>query len=242
MNSLVQELRAITLPALPPNARRWLVGARQWAQRRRRTIAVAGSGLLHILFILALLPQAPEGLSGGGSNGTGVGAGAGETYAAVDLYTVRPAHAATAALKPPDDTKADRLDTPADPPKPEAVIAAADVAQLAPAEPVLPSVAAAGGPGPSGTAAGAGDDLWGAIAPCWKRVAGADTLPVTLKVTFAAGGGLSKPPQIVRADGAAITPQSLHSEAEALAALSQCGAYPMAAGRQDVEVHFPKPE
>jgi hypothetical protein len=110
------------------------------------------------------------------------------------------------------------------------------VAQLATAQ------ATSGGAGQSGATGGTGDDLWGAIAPCWNRVAGKDTLPVALKITFGANGGLSKPPEIVRAGDAAITPQSLRSEALALSALAQCGAYPMAAGRQDVEVQFPRPE
>ena len=49
-------------------------------------------------------------------------------------------------------------------------------------------------------------------------------------------------PPPVRDETATITPQSLRSEARAIAALAQCGGYPMAANRQDVEVHFPRPE
>ena len=203
------------------------------------------------MVILALLPAAPSGLSGGGSGGTLAGAGSGETYAAVDLYAL-PAPAAVPAVKPPEPSASDALDEPANAVKPvtdalqTAVsdmpqLAQADPSPLSPASPASSEPPATGGPGQAGTTAGAGDDLWSAIAPCWKRIAGKDTLNVTLRVTFTAGG-LSKPPEIERADGSAITPQSLRSEAQALTALAQCGAYRMAAGRQGGEVNFPRPD
>jgi hypothetical protein len=85
-------------------------------------------------------------------------------------------------------------------------------------------------------------DLWNAIAPCWNRIASGSTLPATLKVTFDANGGLALPPEIEREPEASITDESLKSEAQALQALSECGAYPMAQGQQNVMVKFPIPE
>jgi len=244
MNSLVQQLSGtlpqIALPALPPRALRILGVIRRHALKRRRALAVAGSVALHILLILALLSQpSPQGLSGGGSNGTASGAGSDETYAAVNLVPALPAPAAAIAVKPPDDPAADILDSPPETLKPQtdALKTADSVAQLA-----TIVAAAPGGAGQAGTTSGASDDLWAAIAPCWKRDAGSDTLPVALKITFGATGGLAKPPEIVRATDTAITPQSLRSEAQALTALAECGVYPMAADRQDVEVHFPRPD
>ncbi|WP_090649709.1 hypothetical protein [Asticcacaulis taihuensis] len=84
-------------------------------------------------------------------------------------------------------------------------------------------------------------DLWNAIAPCWNRIADGATLPATLKISFDANGGLALPPEIERDPDAKITDQSLKSEAQALQALSECGAYPMAQGQQNVVVQFPTP-
>ena len=261
MNSLTQDLRValarIELPAMPPEAQRMFAFLRQRAFRHRRSIAVVGSVLLHVAFLLALLQHPPKGLSGGGSGGTAVGAGTGESYTAVDLYAAPPMPAAIPALKTTANPAADTLDTPDEavkPPPNPLKTAVTDLPQLASPQTassplsadVAPSAqsaaAAMSGAGQSGTTAGAGDDLWNAIAPCWKRIAGQDTLSVTLKITFAANGGLSKPPVIVRDDKTPITPQSLRSEAQAIAALAQCGAYPMAASKQGVEVRFPHPD
>ncbi|WP_303828272.1 hypothetical protein [Asticcacaulis taihuensis] len=84
-------------------------------------------------------------------------------------------------------------------------------------------------------------DLWNAIAPCWNRIADSATLPATLKISFDSMGALAVPPEIERNPDALITDQSLKSEAQALQALSECGAYPMAQGQQDVVVRFPTP-
>ena len=253
MNSLVQSFRSpwpqIAFPALPPPVRKRL-------QRHRKAVAVTGSVLLHLLCLLVLWPTAQKGLPGGGSGGSEIGAGKGEAYAAIDLDLGPPMPATIPAVKTPDDQATKALDTPEEAIKPKPDMAAvttdaaksADAATTAPSPPAdaaasaRPAAAAVGGAGQGGTTAGAGDDLWQAIAPCWNRVAGKDTLPVALKITFGATGGLSKPPQIVRDETAPITPQSLRSEAQAIAALAQCGGYPMAANRQDVEVHFPRPE
>ncbi len=257
MNSFVEALRGnlsrISFPVVPPNVKRVWTLVRQKALKHRKPIAVVLSLLLHVAFVLALLPHPAKGLSGGGSDGAGMGAGTGEAYAAVDLYAVSPAPVATTALKTPEEMDAEALDTPADIARSQAdTVKTADVPKLTAVEAVAAATpveaaasaqpaAAMAGAGHGGTTAGTGDDLWAAIAPCWHRVAGADTLPVTLEITFAANGGLSKPPVIDRAAGAPITPQSLQSEARALSALASCGAYPMAAGRSNVKVDFPAP-
>jgi hypothetical protein len=254
MNSLVQSFRCavaqIELPPVPPQARKFVVAARRAAFGHRRSMAVALSLLLHILFLWLLLPHARQALSGGGSHGVGVGGGTGETWYAVDLRTL-PSPALATKVKAPEGTAAEALDPPDPAVKPsvepiQSVIAEkqspAKLDTPPPAEAVSAAhPAAMAGAGQDGTTMGAGD-LWGAIAPCWKRVAGSDTLPVTLEITFTADGALAKPPVIDRASGSPITPQSLRSEAQALSALAQCGAYPMAAGRSDVKVDFPKPE
>ena len=43
----------------------------QLADRRRRVVAVTGAVLLHLLFLLFILPQTSKGLSAGGSGGVG---------------------------------------------------------------------------------------------------------------------------------------------------------------------------
>ncbi len=251
MNSLVQHLRGslppVEWPALPPVARTMLADIRRRVVRHRKPVAVVLSLLLHGLLVLALLPHAPKGLSGGGSNGTASGAGTGASYYAVDLYGAQ-SPSITTAVKAATDPATEALDTPADTVKPQAdaIDPAPPALALSDATPAVATAAAqpaaaVGGRGQGGTTAGAGDDLWNAIAPCWKRLAGADTLAVTLEVTFGGDGGLSRPPTIDRGNAAAITPQSLRSEALALSALAQCGAYPMAAGRQGVRIDFPRP-
>ena len=254
MNSLVQSFRGpwpqLALPELWPSVRKRL-------QRHRKAVAVIGSVLLHLLCLLALWPTGQKGLSSGGSGGSEVGAGTGEAYAAIDLDLdlMPPMPAKIPAVKTPDEQTTQALDPPQEAIRPKTDMAAvatdaaksADTATTASsptadaAASAHPAAAAVGGAGPGGATAGTGDDLWQAIAPCWNRIAGSDALPVTLKITFGATGGLSKPPQIVRDETAPITPQSLRSEAQAIAALAQCGGYPMAATRQDVEVHFPRP-
>jgi hypothetical protein len=84
------------------------------------------------------------------------------------------------------------------------------------------------------------NELWNAIAPCWNRVADNNSLPTKLKLSFDASGGLAAPPEIERDPDAPITDESLKSEAQALQALSECGAYPMAQGQQNVVVKFPQ--
>jgi len=223
------------------------------ADRRRRTVAVTGALLLHALFLLFLLPQTSKGLSAGGSGGL-ADSGSGEGLT-LDLTTLKTGPELATAVVPqaqedftpatPDDAPAVKtaesllslpdIVTPSlkapEPPSPEAATAEAK-AQLA---------AAAGGAGQDGSTAGSGDDLWAAIAPCWKRIAGRDALPVRLTVSFANNGLLQRAPEIVRDPLASIDVHTQLSEAQAIQALSECGAYTMAAGRENVTINFPRP-
>ena len=83
------------------------------------------------------------------------------------------------------------------------------------------------------------NDLWKAIAPCWRRLADKSTLGVTLNVSFSPLGNLAKPPVIIREPGAQLSTQRLRSESLAIAALSQCGPYLMSFGQENVGVQFP---
>ena len=73
-------------------------------------------------------------------------------------------------------------------------------------------------------------------------IADSSTLPVTLEVTFSGDGHLAKPPVIDRDTTAAISNQGLRSEAKAINALAQCGAYAMAADKTGVKVNFTRPD
>jgi len=223
------------------------------ADRRRRTVAVTGAVLLHLLFLLCLLPQTSKGLSSGGSGGLAE-AGGGEGLA-LDLAALKTGPPADVAIAPQPEEEVT-------PVTPEAVavtktvdsdlsLSSTDIPSLAPPEPPAPEAtpaeahaqlaAAAGGAGQDGATTGAGDDLWAAIAPCWKRIAGHDALPVRLTVSFASNGLLLRAPEIVRDPTAAIDVHTQLSESEAIQALSECGAYTMAAGRENVTISFPRP-
>lgn len=212
------------------------------ADRRRRVVAVTGAVLLHVLFLLFILPQTSKGLSTGGSGGQ-AGAGGGEGLT-LDLTTLkgRSQLATSVVEQAPDDF------TPTVP-KDAPVVKPADDALALPDIPPSPSVppppspevAAVGGAGKDGTTVGDGDDLWAAIAPCWKRIAAHDALPVRLTVSFADNGLLQRAPEIVRDPAAPVDVHMQLSEAEAIQALSECGAYAMAAGRENVTIRFPRP-
>lgn len=83
------------------------------------------------------------------------------------------------------------------------------------------------------------NDLWKAIAPCWHQLANKDTMGVSLNVSFSVVGSLSKPPMILREVSPKLNDHRLKSESLAIAALAQCGPYPMALGQSDVTVNFP---
>ncbi|MDO8297683.1 MAG: hypothetical protein Q7T19_14730 [Caulobacter sp.] len=68
-------------------------------------------------------------------------------------------------------------------------------------------------------------ELWGQVEPCWRRLAGRSTVPVTLEVTLDGKGGLAGPPRIVRPEGGRPSEQRLLAEARALEAIRACLPY-----------------
>ncbi|MGN6424592.1 MAG: hypothetical protein ACTHLA_14925 [Asticcacaulis sp.] len=146
--------------------------------------------------------------------------------------------AASVKPQPPEDLAAIK-------PLPELAVDEKAVLQVStqPASLQMPQLVAPTGMASNegGRSGNSGDDLWSAIAPCWKRLADKDTQAVTLEVSFSDNGGLSAPPVIERDPGASQDPKTLRSEATALAALSQCGNYAMVGGKKDLKINFPKP-
>ena len=241
-----------TLAAGAGNVRSWAAPALTWLQRHRKPVAVVVSVALHLLALLFLLPQAqvPDGFAGG-AGGTDDGAGQGISVdlsalndASKDALTVKALTSQdTADLTPADQvqlaetTPQPQLSDLSDavvqtPPQPQPQAAEASAQEAA---------AAAGGPGQDGTAAGDGDALWNAIAPCWRKMASADAVPVQLSVSFADDGNLAVPPDIVPDPNHPADMTAMRSETQAIQALAACGAYAMAGGRQNVQIHFPKP-
>lgn len=222
---------------------RWIARARTLLRplrdrldRHRRAVAVTGAFGLHLLFLMALLPQAESLSSGGGHGGQGQ-AGSGDMGYAVDLVAMaKPPADPTQVVTPPSDDALDMAKPSVTQAPSDLTLAISDPASL----PVMAVAAADGGSGQNGATTGQAGDLWAAIAPCWQRMATSGTLAVTLEVTFTADGHLATPPVIDRDGGA--TPAGLQSEARAIAALAQCGAYPMAANAAAVKVNFPKPD
>ncbi len=234
----------------------WANPALAWLQRRRKPVAIVGSVVLHLLALLFLLPQAqtPGGFAGGaGGNDSGAGEGI-----SLDLTALNDASkdALTVKTTTPEDADIvapiDQLMVADAQPQPQLSDLSDAVAQTTPQATPQPqpqaaeanaqeAAAAAGGPGQGGTTAGDGDALWAAIAPCWRKMASADALPVQLSVSFAADGNLAVPPDIVRDPEHPVDMTGMRSETQAIQALAACGAYAMAAGKQNVRIHFPKP-
>ncbi|ESQ89871.1 hypothetical protein ABAC460_11250 [Asticcacaulis sp. AC460] len=208
--------------------------------------------MLHVLALLALLPvMSPGGLSAGGSVGDGHGTVDGPEVSLYDF--AQSPRRPTAKAQEAEDLE--ELTKPA-------TVEQLDMAQPEITEPQftaftemkLPQVATTGvstsdiqseanrgAAGTGGLTEGQGDDLWAAIAPCWRRMADETTLPVRLEVTFSQTGDLAEPPVIVRAEGLAGDSRVLVSESRAIQALAECGAYPMAGGRERVAINFPAP-
>lgn len=224
----------------------------QMVSRHRRLIAVAASIGLHVLFVLCLLPHSRSGFSAGGQGGTYQGEGEGLS---LDLTAMALPDAQALEVREPEPetlTELDDSETLDDVTNTETQVlseALADTPSLSQPEPEQTAAASPaqmatvrqGGEGQGGTASGTFDELWAAIAPCWRRIADTETLPVNLTVTFAGNGMLAKPPEIVRAAEDASNASALRSESLAITALAECGAYQMAAGRENVSIHFPKP-
>ena len=231
----------------------WVNPALAWLQRRRKPVAIIVSFVLHLLVLLLMLPQAetPGGFAGG-AGGTDSGAGEGIS---LDLTAFNDSSkdALTVKATTPDDaadivTPIDQLMVADAQPQPQLSDLSDAVAQATPqpqpksAESAAQdAAAAAGGPGQDGATTGDGDALWAAIAPCWRKMASADALPVQLSVSFSSDGHLAVPPDIVRDPDQQGGMTGLRSETQAIQALAACGAYAMASGKQNVQIHFPKP-
>lgn len=222
-------------------------------ERRRRLTAVVLSIGLHGLLLFALLPSSQPSLSAGGMGGTDVGEGEGLS---LDLTALQSVQSEALQIR---ELEMDELDTISESdvqetlavPITEALEVTLPTTSVVLSSNATPSTeasaqaqkaaAAMGGEGQGGTSTGTVDELWNAIAPCWRRLADKETLPVTLTVSFAGNGMLAKPPVIERPVGENSNMQTLRSESLAITALSECGVYQMAAGREGVAIHFPKP-
>ncbi|WP_155908523.1 hypothetical protein [Asticcacaulis sp. YBE204] len=222
-------------------------GLGSWLDRRRTPVGIALSITAHLLLgLLLLLKQVGGGGSEQGLSGTGP-AQAGDYGVEVVLM---PSSAIQAAA---NESTALITDTVVDMTDVEALLSTAitEIASTpsteaskdtADSDTNLKGQAAKAGAagGGTGSTANDGDALWAAIEPCWRRRANADTLPVTLTVSFGADGKLSAVPVIERLDGAGIGPQFQVSETQAIQALAECGGYSMAAGQANVRINFPK--
>jgi hypothetical protein len=93
-------------------------------------------------------------------------------------------------------------------------------------------------------AVGAGTDadqgpLWPQIEPCWDKLPNVSTVPVTLEVSVNDKGQIAVPPKIVRPTTVAADQMRLIAEARALAAVTACVPYHVAAGTpRTVRVDF----
>lgn len=227
--------------------------SRRGERKHRRLVAIALSIGLHILFVMCLLPHSQRGFSIGGQGGHFQGDGEGLS---LDLMAMALPTKQVVEIREPELDPLSELDTPerldntaalADAESLSEVVADAlslsqpEPAQNATARPAQASAARQGGEGQGGTSSGTFDDLWAAIAPCWRRIADSETLPVNLTVSFAGNGMLAKPPEIMRQTEDASNAKALRSESLAIAALAECGAYQMAAGRENVGIYFPRP-
>jgi len=220
---------------------------------QRRGVAIAGSLLLHGGLFLLLMPSA-KGMASLGTIGEGGVDGAGTSVTLVDASELLPPEASetqsSGSLEEAGTIEAA---------VPETATEMVDLSHLdegvseeggrtasemekrpSVGQPPSDSVMEAGA-GAHGQNGQANTDLWNAIAPCWNRLADDRTLSATLTISLAGDGGLAVAPVIDRDLDAAITDQTLQSEAKALAALSECGPYPVAGGQQNVTIVFPSP-
>jgi|GEM_PF-2566592 len=217
---------------------------------QRQAVSVAGSLLLHLVLLLLLLP-AKTGLASIGTTGVGAINGAGAVVTLVEASELTPpqtseAQSSSTQAATSESVTGDEATDPiaqintTDATKSAEAVNSESETKITPSDNEAPSdgvaAAAAGAHGQNGQT---DTDLWNAIAPCWNRIADKDTLPAILTITFDSDGSLATPPIIERDPDAPITDSSLQSEAKALAALAECGAYPMAANQQNVAVVFP---
>lgn len=220
-------------------------------ERYRLILAISFSLLLHFVFVLLLFPT-QSGLASFGTTGLGQIDGSGMTVTLVEIAELAPPTASeaqplskadaaapqgttdVAALDPAEDANVVDKTTPLAKPIEE------KEAQKAKAESITSSgMLAEAKSGATGQNGQTDTDLWTAIAPCWHKLSGQNTLSATLTISFDSAGAISVPPVIERSPDAGITMHTLKAESVALQALAECGAYPMAKDLQNVTVMFP---
>jgi hypothetical protein len=72
--------------------------------------------------------------------------------------------------------------------------------------------------------------LWSQVEPCWDKLPNLSAVPVTLEVSLNDKGQIAVPPKIIRPTTEAAGQMRLIAEARALAAVSACVPYRVAAG------------
>lgn len=220
----------------------------RWSlSRHRRPIAIGAALALHVLVVWCLI------LPSSGRLGPDAALGSSQTGVDVAFYVPnatgeREAHAApkTPPLTQALDRFSDMTESPVQATPLKAPQPSQSLDQVFGKDLFSQSPKAAQTPKPSeshvdvdGRNSQSMNDLWKAIAPCWHRLANKQAASVRLTVSFSGLGNLSKPPVIIRTAGAPLNDRQLKSESLAIAALSQCGPYPMALGQKDVTVDFP---
>ncbi len=224
-----------------------MISSRGILHRHRKPAAMILALLLHVVAIVCLI------LPSSGHLGEDAALGPSQTGVEVAFYmpgstgeTVMHPALRTPPLTQALDRFADMSDTPAESQTLKAPQPSQSLDQVFGKDMFAQSPKAAQTPTPSashvdvnGRTSRTLNDLWKAIAPCWHRLADKQATGVRLSVSFSSLGNLSKPPVIVRQAGVNLTDRQLKSESLAIAALAQCGPYPMAFGQNDVTVDFP---
>lgn len=235
--SVAQPFRAVFPDRLKRVGRRAIACLDSATSNQRKGIAVAVSLLLHLALLLSMLPDRTGGLKIG-STGVGEFNGSGiaitlvpgpkrtqDQHTNIQNVTVTPDAGVMSDAKMPT--------TPSDETTSKS---ASENHSESDAQFESDSGEEQGAFGQNGQAF---LDLWNAVSPCWRRIAGDGALPATLTVSFDNHGGLSAPPIIERAPEAFPSEDSLHAEAMALQALAECGSYSMAKNLQNVKIKFP---
>jgi len=225
----------------------WLEVMKRFLSQHRRSLAIAGSLILHGIIIFALLRPASGAFSTLDVRPMGTADQKG-----IDLDLVQPVAPSPKIAHPSQNAtqaftamteQTDDNGWKASAPKP-----ASNLADVFGKDPFAQSPPAAQTTKQSATDSHvlikdrtnvSINDLWKAIEPCWRRAADKNTLAVTLSVSFSPLGNLAKPPAIIRNPGVRLSEQQLRSESLAINALAQCGPYLMAFGQNDVNVQFP---
>ena len=218
------------------------------SKQSRKAAALAGSVLLHVVFVLAVFATATGTAPRGAADPFGEGEAVEVMLAGREGAQVDGGGAAAVTAPSALDRMARRVRAASDltgSPKEPARLSG-DLASLMGR---LGRISALGRRGEGADAAGDSDraardartasasrrgaatadasagELWGQVEPCWRRIGGRSTVPVTLEVTLDAQGGLAGPPRILRPDGDRPTEQRLLAEARALEAIHACLPY-----------------